>query len=60
MNYGKLKIQDITSHTRNATISGMAFGAGYPHKNINGFNNINNDLYNGKFEQIMKTIKNKS
>lgn len=38
----------------------MAFGQ-YPSKNNNnGFNNINNDLYNGKFEEIMKSIKSPS
>ena len=48
----------------------MAFGQSWTkcqvslHKennnNDSGFNNIDNDLYNGKYEQIMKSIKSKS
>jgi hypothetical protein len=43
-------MKDIASHTRNITISGLAFGK-QTNKNNNdyGINNINNDLYNGKF-----------
>jgi hypothetical protein len=37
----------------------MAFGQ-YPKKADNGFNNINNDLYNGKFDEIMKSMKSNS
>lgn len=45
-------MKDIASHSRNATISGLAFGqpATSKKKPDNGFNNINNDIYNGKFE----------
>lgn len=46
--YCNLKSKDIACHNRHATISGMAFGQ-YPKKNDVGFNNINNDIYNGKF-----------
>lgn len=57
--YCNLKSKDIACHNRHATISGMAFGQ-YPKKNDIGFNNINNDLYNGKFEEIMKSMKSPS
>jgi hypothetical protein len=44
-------MKDIACHTRNATISGLAFGKPLVtnKKPDNGFNNIKNDLYNGKF-----------
>ena len=57
--YCNLKSKDIACHNRHATISGMAFGQ-YPKKSDTGFNNINNDLYNGKFEEIMKSMKSPS
>jgi len=46
--YGNLKSKDIACHTRHATISGMAFGQSAKRPDF-GFNNINNDMYNGKF-----------
>ena len=43
-------MKDIACHTRNAAIAGLAFGQPINHKNVDhSFNNINNDLYNGKF-----------
>lgn len=57
--YGNLKSKDIDCHNRHATISEVAFG-GLPKNKNNGLNNINNDLYNGKFEEIMKSLKSRS
>lgn len=58
--YGNLKTKDIACHVRHATIFGMAFGQSSKKVDKSGFNNINNDLYNGKFEEIMRSIKSKS
>jgi hypothetical protein len=38
----------------------MAFGQSSKKVDNSGLNNINNDLYNGKFEEIMRSIKSKS
>lgn len=57
--YGNLKSKDIDCHNRHATISEIAFG-GLPKNKDNGFNNINNELYNGKFQEIMKSMKSQS